>query len=71
MRRFWKGRCTVATETVRYKAVSRSVLGHGCCFAASVVVDDGSETDVVCECADVETAERIAAALSAQEAQNG
>ena len=61
----------MATEKTYYKAVPRSVLGHGCCFAASVVVDGGSEYDVVCECGDVETAERIAAALNAQEPQNG
>jgi len=59
--------------------VGESVLGHLCCFDASVVdtfiprrdYADGTQDwsgSVVCECLDVETAQMIAAALN-KEAQ--
>lgn len=53
---------------MRYKAVEGSVLGHGCCFDATVI-DTQSEDDVVCECHGFETAQKIADALNKAEQQ--
>jgi hypothetical protein len=56
---------TETTPAPRYRAVSGSVLGHGCCFRASVVYGSADNPDVMCECFGMEDAERIAAALNA------
>ena len=60
---------------MRYKAIEGSQLGHGCCFDATVIDTDkpvmlggkhyDNQYDVVCECVDMETAKKIAAALNA------
>jgi hypothetical protein len=66
--------------TPRYKAVERSILGHACCFDASVVDtnidpppyareagDDWYGNQVVCECSGMGQAQVIANALNAKE----
>lgn len=53
-------------EAMRYQVKSESVLGHGCCFGATVVDAEG-EGAIVCECFGLEEAQKIADALNAQE----
>lgn len=54
------------TITERYIAEQGSVLGH-CCIEATVV--DTSNSGVICECLDIDTAQRIAVVLNAAESK--
>lgn len=59
-------------DTQRYKAIGESLGGHQCCFSATVVdSQDVTEFDphgvTVCECYDLETAQKIADALNKEE----
>ena len=53
----------------RYVAEEGSELGHSCCFNGTVLdtarKQHNGRDAVVCECWDVDTAQRIAAALNA------
>lgn len=52
----------------RYQVKDESVLGHGCCFGATVI-DSAATGDynVVCECLDQPLAKKIADAMNAAE----
>lgn len=56
------------TDAERFFVEDGSALGHGCCFGATVFDRQKPEMDnVIAECFDRETAERIATALNMAE----
>lgn len=61
---------TENSDGPRYIVIPETLSGHGCCFGWSVVDQlakgaDKDPPDPLCECADEDAANRIAAALNA------
>lgn len=66
----------MADNEPRYRASTDSeYVGHACCYEAAVVDFDRTDHNgwhpILCECFDIEDAEKIADALNARAMQHG